>query len=89
MAVKALGCKVRSLERKTALPVNICYVFNDPGTERMAPGTVRSHGLVVHIGMTTETVRFCISKNKGWMAQLAIHRSVLPLQGKFGCIMIK
>jgi hypothetical protein len=69
--------------------VNIRNILNNPRFWGMAPGTIQSNGLVMHIGMTTETICFSIGKNKGRMAQYAIYCLVLSFQGKFGRVVIE
>ena len=71
MAIKALGGIMRTLKRETALPVNISYIFHNPGIGSVAPATIHTHGLLMHVGVTTEAVRLSLGENKGWMTSFA------------------
>ena len=55
----------------------------------MAPGTIHANGLVMHVGVTAETVRFSLGENKGRMTLLAIDLIMLSFQGKLGGTVIK
>jgi len=89
VTIQALGSKMGTLERETALPVNICNIFNDPGSGGMTPGTIHPNSLVVHVGVAAGTFCLSLSENKGWMTQPAINHIMLPLQGQTGSIVIK
>jgi hypothetical protein len=89
VAIHALGGKMWTLERETALPVNICNIFNNPGSWGMTPGTIHPYSLVVHVGVAAGTVCLSLGENKGWMTQSAIDHIMLPLQGQTGSIVIK
>jgi len=77
------------LERETALPVQISYIFNNPRVCGVTPRTIISHRLAMHICMTAEAIRLRFRKNKGGMAHPAIYRKMLSLKREIGAVVIE
>jgi hypothetical protein len=57
--------------------MHLSDILNDPGFGSMTTAAIRTHSLIMHIGVAIHTGSLSFSKNQGWMAGTAIHCLVL------------
>jgi hypothetical protein len=89
VTICAIGVSMGSNKRETAALMNFCYIFHNPGFCSVAPGAIRTDGLVMHIGVTIDAGGFGFRKHQRWMTCPAIYYLVLTAERKSGFIVIK
>jgi hypothetical protein len=84
MTGQTIGGVVSSQQWETAGLMNFGNVTDQPGARIVTTDTIEANRVVVHVGVTIDTIGFCIVKNQGCVARFAIGKSMLPIQHKIG-----
>src|SRR5512133_1348132 len=89
MTINTIDRFMGTKERKPGLLMHCCNVTDNPGFRGMALFTIFSKGLIVHIGMTINTIPSSIFKSECKVTIPAIDHSVLTNQLKICIVVVK
>lgn len=87
VAIAAFGNAVCACEREPAYLVYPGDVTHQPRLRSMAPGAIRTNGLLVDVGVARNAVGLRFLKHKAGVAGLAVDHLVLPDKGE-ACLLV-